>query len=165
MSLHTLHHLPAGEQALAYTDLYRVLAHGSNAVIVNGWTESRWMDGLSWIVRGVERLGRLRGRLFSARTDASPEPGETQRKNRTKAKPTGTFVQKLDAAWLGQTLEGRIPYEVRCWRSVSVGFLRAVIQPGLGGRWWLRMLYSLEECFPHWFGINGQYPLVVLKKP
>jgi SAM-dependent methyltransferase len=165
MSLHTLHHLPAGEQALAYKDLYRVLAQGSNAVIVNGWTESRWMDGLSWLVRGVDRLGRLKGHFFSAKTDARPEPVERKGKNRTKPKPTGTFVQKLDAAWLDQTLRGRILYEVRCWRSVSVSFLRAVIQPGLGGRLWLRILYGLEEWFPHWFGVNGQYPLVILKKP
>jgi hypothetical protein len=39
-----------------------------------------------------------------------------------------------------------------------------VIQPEWGGRFWLKMLYRLEEWFPHFFGEKGQYPLIVIKK-
>ncbi len=46
VSLHTLHHLPQGEQKNAYLDLYRVLAPGSSAVVVNGWTDSALMKRL-----------------------------------------------------------------------------------------------------------------------
>ncbi|MDD5368458.1 MAG: class I SAM-dependent methyltransferase [Anaerolineaceae bacterium] len=165
ISLHTLHHLPAEEQARAYTGLFRVLADGSSAVIVNGWTESRWMDWLSWLARSMEYLDGLKRKIVSSRSIAQPTPVEVNRKKKTRQKPTGTFIEKENSAWLKETLAGRIPYEVRCWRSVSVNFLRAVIQPGLGGRLWLRFLFNLEEFFPHWFGVNGQYPLIILKKP
>ena len=48
--------------------------------------------------------------------------------------------------------------------SVNVRFLRAVIHQSLGGRWWLRLLFWLEERFPHYFGEKGQYPLVIVRK-
>jgi hypothetical protein len=47
---------------------------------------------------------------------------------------------------------------------VSVRFMRSLIHTWLGGRYWLRLLYRLEERYPHWFGENGQYPLIVLHR-
>jgi len=29
----------------------------------------------------------------------------------------------------------------------------------------LRLLFWLEEKFPHFFGENGKYPLIVIRKP
>ena len=56
-------------------------------------------------------------------------------------------------------------YEILVWRSVSVGFLRSVIYPEWGGKFWLKVIYGLEELFPRWLGRIGQYPLVVIEKP
>lgn len=163
VSLHTLHHLPPEDHARAYGELFRTLAPGCPAVIVNGWTVSPLMSRLGWLVRGMERLlgwvNRRQGQAAGqepASAPQSPAPAEK--------KPQGTFVQKYDPAWLAQTLGGKIPYEIRCWRSVSVRFLRAVIHPRLAGRLWLRLLFALENLFPGWFGRNGQYPLVVVSK-
>ena len=61
-------------------------------------------------------------------------------------------------------MKNQLPYEIRVWRSVSVKFLRTVIQPEWGGRFWLKVLYRLEEWFPRYFGEKGQYPLIVIKK-
>jgi hypothetical protein len=159
VSLHTLHHLPLVEQKKAYEDIYRVLQSGRRAVVVNGWTESPLMRLALPFVRMFERLGgwlaRLRGRARNARVD------ETMSVN---AKPSGTFVQKLDAAWLRQEIGDQMPVEIRVWRSVSVRFLRAVIHEALAGRFWLRLLFWLEERFPHYFGEHGQYPLIVIRK-
>ena len=58
----------------------------------------------------------------------------------------------------------RVPLEIMVWRSASVRFLRAVILPWLGGRYWLRLLFRLEERNPHYYGENGQYPLIVIRK-
>jgi predicted dinucleotide-binding enzyme len=80
------------------------------------------------------------------------------------ASPVGTFVQKIDAAWLKKQLAGQMKFEILTWRSLSVRFMRAVILPALGGRLWLRLLFWLEDLFPHYFGENGQYPLVVIWK-
>jgi hypothetical protein len=57
-----------------------------------------------------------------------------------------------------------MPVEIRVWRSVSVRFMRALVHPWMGGRLWLGLLFWLEERFPHWFGENGQYPLIILRK-
>ncbi len=73
-------------------------------------------------------------------------------------------MQKNNAAWLRGRLNGKMEFEIYPWRSVSVRFLRALV-PIPGGRpWWLRRLYGLEERFPHFFGENGQYPLIVIRK-
>lgn len=161
VSLHTLHHLPVEEQPKAYRELYRVLKPGSSAVIVNGWTDSPLMRRLNGLVRVMEWIGALRNRL-RGRAAATPATGEAKKESRA---PVGTFVRKLDAAWLGEILASQIPYQIYCWRSVSVRFLRAVIHDVTGGRLWLRILFALENRFPRWFGEKGQYPLIVLRKP
>jgi hypothetical protein len=79
-------------------------------------------------------------------------------------KPAGTFVNKLTAASLRQLLGRDFPIKISVWRSVSVRFLRAMIQPGLLGKFWLNVLYMKEELFPGFFGEKGQYPLITFKK-
>jgi cyclopropane fatty-acyl-phospholipid synthase-like methyltransferase len=164
VSLHTLHHLPAGDQEQAYTGLYRILAPASSAVIVNGWTDSQIMRFMQPLVTFMERTGkwfaRRRGKE-APETPAAPKPAQKAQETH----PTGTYVQKLDAAWLRSLLGERMDFEIRVWRSVSVRFLRAVVHAPLGGRLWLRLLVWFEERYPHFFGEKGQYPLVVIRKP
>lgn len=160
VSLHTLHHLPQDEQKTAYGELYRVLAGGSSAVVVNGWTESALMKRLQWLVNLMECLGNRLARSRGA--SAEEKTNEKKRAQAQSDEPTGTYVHKQDAAWLRQQLQG-MDVEILCWRSVNVRFLRAVIHRSLGGRFWLRLLFWLEERFPHYFGEKGQYPLVVIR--
>ncbi len=159
VSLHTLHHLPAADQQKAYQELFRTLREGARMVVVNGWTVSPLMEGLQPLVRLVERMAGWRGR----RRIRLEGPPEEQAVKGSAPKPTGTFVQKQDAAGLKQELSA-YQVEIRVWRSLSVRFLRAVIKEKLGGRFWLKLVYWLEERFPHYFGENGQYPLVIIQK-
>jgi SAM-dependent methyltransferase len=164
VSLHTLHHLPAGDQEQAYTGLYRMLAPGSSAVIVNGWTDSPLMRFAQPLVALMERTGKW----FARRRGKEPLEEQVVTRAGSKlpeARPTGTYIQKLDAAWLRSLLNGRMEFEIRVWRSVNVRFLRAVVHTPLGGRLWLALLYWFEERFPHFFGEKGQYPLVIIRKP
>ena len=163
VSLHTLHHLPEKDQWRAYDELYRVLRPGCSAVVVNGWTDSMLMQRFQWLIKFMERVvGRLQRGLFAPRVKPASAAVIAQEK---PAAPTGTFVQKIDADHLKQKLQGRMPFEIRVWRTVSTRFLRAVIHPWLGGRVWLYMLYALEQRFPAYFGEQGQYPLVIIRKP
>lgn len=163
VSLHTLHHLPGRDQKQAYHELYRVLAPGSTAVVVNGWTDSPLMRRSHWLVQAMEKLGAWVARRRSpGHRPAAEASGDAAAPKEDS--PTGTFVQKLDAAWLRRELPGEMNLEIRVWRSVSVRFLRAVIHQALGGRLWLRLLYWLEERFPHYLGEKGQYPLVIFRK-
>ena len=160
VSLHTLHHLPPQDHARAYAEIFRTLAAESPAVIVNGWTVSPLMVRLGGMVRLAERLNGAAKRFRGG----EPEKFAAEAVPQAVKQPTGTFIQKYDPDWLAATLGKKIPYEIRCWRSVSVRFLRAVIHPATGGKLWLRALYFLEERLPHWMGCQGQYPLIILRK-
>jgi len=167
VSLHTIHHLPIEEQALAYVGFHRVLAQKSSAVVVNGWKHpplAGLMDRLTHIALRLKGSQQTEAAVSGAQVEQTSPLASSQPESRN---PQGTFVQKTDAAWLRKEAGSRLPsgsLEIWVWRSASVRFLRAVVQPEWGGRWLLRLLFWLEERFPHYFGENGQYPLVVIKK-
>jgi len=170
VSLHTVHHVPMAEKLPAYEELYRTLNPGKTMVIVNGWANAPLMTRISGFMRFIRRLRgwwlrkiKKQGDPKIAHEPATPIPNESAEEETTC--PAGTFVQKLNAEWLTQALEGRMDYEILVWRSVSVTFLRSVIYSDWGGHFWLKVLYGLEEVFPRWLGRIGQYPLVVVKKP
>lgn len=149
VSLHTIHHLPADEHSRAYLELQRVLAPGKSGVIVNGWD----LPPLTVLQNFLVRLAN------SLRHAPLPSKGGAGGEVR------GTFVRKHTPAWLKKEVGTHIPLEIWCWRSLNVHFMRTFIHARLGGRFWLRLLYWLEERLPHFFGKNGQYPLIVIRKP
>ncbi len=159
VSLHTLHHLPAADHKKAYLDLYRTLKTGANMVVVNGWTVSPLMRFFRPLMDGMDRLGRL----FSQRSIRLEGPPEEKPEKPGPGKPTGTFVKKMDAQTLKNDLAGK-NVEIRVWRSLSVRFLRSVIKEKLGGRLVLKLIFQLEEWFPHFLGEVGQYPLLIIHK-
>lgn len=165
VSLHTLHHLPITEQKKAYSELFRMLTPGNNAVLVNGWTESKLMIRWSWLMKLMERIGnfvlKLRGKKSENKV-AVTGMKVVDNKN-AKKEQTGTYIEKLTAQWLRKELS-YMDIDILVWRSVNVRFLRAVFHNALGGKFWLKILYAFEEKFPKYFGENGQYPLIVIHK-
>lgn len=161
ISLHTLHHLPAANQQDGYLELWRVLAPGNNAVIVNGWTDAPLMQQAEIVVTFMEKMIRRFTRKYN-----EPRPvTDTMTIAKSVDGPAGTYVQKFTPQRLKEILGGQIPYEIRCWRSVSVRWLRAIIHAKLGGKLLLKCLYWFEDHFAKYFGTAGQYPLIILKKP
>jgi ubiquinone/menaquinone biosynthesis C-methylase UbiE len=161
VSLHTLHHLEIKDQDRAYCDLHRCLAPRASAVIVNGWKSSNLNNRLIRLILFMERLTKKNKKDNALKTKKS-EPGAFPVKQNQF--PDRTFVAEVNADYLKKTFKNEIPLDIFVWRSVSVRFLRAVIQPWNAGRLWLKLLYRLEERFPHYFGENGVYPLVVIRK-
>lgn len=157
VSLHTIHHLPLEDHLTAYEELYRMLAPGCSAVIVNGWKNppvERWAGLLR---RVVDKFGF---------TKIVPQPDLHQAAPLPMPEQAGgkTFVSKYDAAWFKEEIGKRLPYEIWVWRSLSVGIMRTWIREGSLGRWILRVIYRLEELAPHFWGERGVYPLIVIKK-
>lgn len=169
VSLHTIHHVPMEDKLTSYDELYRTLNPGKSMVVVNGWTNAPLMTSLRGFMQLMKRLHVWWDRKLGQKTrDQSVEEPSLEIEasaQEIQAPPQGTYVQKLNAEWLTQALADRMPHQIFVWRSVSVPFLRAVIYPEWGGRFWLRLLYWLEETFPHLLGRIGQYPLVVIEKP
>lgn len=174
VSLHTIHHLPEDEHLRAFGELYRVLAPGRQAVVVNGWAHSPFMARFEGAIRLANRLRHIIDRLAGQKSEHADEAGdapETKLARRMK-KPQrpgeavkGTFTNKHDAAWVKSAVGAIAPVEVLVWRSVTVRFMRALIHPRLGGHFWLRQIYRMEEKNPHYYGENGKYPLIVIRKP
>jgi SAM-dependent methyltransferase len=171
VTLHTIHHLPEAEHLRAFDELFRVLAPGSTAVVVNGWDHSTLMAVAEPLVRLGNSLRHLFDRLTGRRNQPMPEENQPRR-NPAKSKKAhkfetgkGTFTEKHDAAWVRTQVGRRMPVEILVWRSVTVRFMRSLIHPRLGGRAVLRLLFWLEERFPRFFGEKGKYPLIVIRKP
>ncbi|MHC1740420.1 MAG: class I SAM-dependent methyltransferase [Anaerolineaceae bacterium] len=161
VSLHTLHHIPPEQHLQAYQGFVRVLKPGRTGAVVNAWTSPELMKRWSWMVRIMDRVNGLIKKLSGHKESALEAKAE---KKASTGKATGTYTQHITPDWLKNQLTGKVNFEILVWRSVSVRFLRAVIQPWLAGRFWLRLLYRNEELNPHFFGENGQYPLIVIRK-
>jgi len=161
VSLHTIHHLPAEEPLSAYRQLYRVLAPEGSAVVVNGWQLAPFMRPFKPLYRLIKRVQRKLVR------NSEPDQLDEDERQPNGRKPTAsrkTFVRKQDAAWLKREVGAWMPVEIFVWRSVNTNFLRTFVHTWLGGRLFLKLLYWLEERFPHFMGENGQYPLIVIRK-
>jgi SAM-dependent methyltransferase len=162
VSLHTVHHLPEEEHLQAYYELYRVLTPGSTAAIVNGWPFSPLMSLFNPLIRLSNRMRYYYRRLLGK--PQKPNKRKIAQQSTAGDNPKGTFTTRHDVDWIKNEVGTRMPLQIFVWRTVSVRLTRALIHPWLGGRLWLRLLYWLEERFPQYFGENGQYPLLVIRK-
>jgi SAM-dependent methyltransferase len=150
VSMHAIHHLPLGEHKRAYLELDRVLKPECQAVVINGWHNPLLMR----MAEPFIRLGRfLTGRTAKRKKDWSVEEDEA-----------GTFVGKMTPRWFKGELKDELNFKIYPWRSLSPRFMRWFIRPQLGGKQLLRVVFRLEEWFPRFFGENGQYPLIVIRK-
>jgi ubiquinone/menaquinone biosynthesis C-methylase UbiE len=170
VSLHTIHHVPMEDKLPAYKELYRTLLPGKTMTIVNGWTNAPLMVRLNKFMQSMRRLHgwwlrKVKKQDQEKVKQAEVQPTVEENTEQSKRRPEKTFVQKLNAEWLIQNLKGKMPFDILVWRSVNVAFLRSVIYPKWGGKFWLKVIYGLEELFPRWLGRIGQYPLVVITKP
>ena len=164
VSLHTIHHLPAAEHARAYLELQRVLTPGKSGVVVNGWDLPPLTVMQNFLIRLADSLRRKPKSPLPYQGGAGAGASPLPCRGGAGGEVRGTFVRKHTPAWLKREVGSRIPVEIWCWRSLSVRFMRTFIHQHLGGKFLLRLLFWLEERFPHFFGRNGQYPLIVLRK-
>ncbi len=156
VSLHTFHHLGMDDHLEAYREVHRVLKDKGRAVVVNGWK-------VSPLMKRIDRLMALAERFLQKKDHPSQNKKNVQSADFLQ-KPARTFVEEFNAPLLKSRLAGQVPLEIRVWRSVNVRFLRTLIHPWLGGRIWLKLIYWLEERYPHFLGENGAYPMVVVDK-
>ncbi len=149
VSMHAIHHLALTEHPKAYAEIHRVLASGRSAAIVNGWHDPL--------------LSRLAEPLIGLMRKLSGRSAKKKKEWLTEEDPAGTFVQKMTPAWLKREIGSQMNIEIQPWRSLSTRILRNFVRP-FGGRAFLRFVFWLEGVFPKFFGENGQYPLIVIRK-
>ena len=164
VSMHTIHHLPLSEHSRAYLGLHRVLKPGKTAVEVNGWSRSILMDPFRSL-SSLRKNAWLTARKLLGRGRPDGKNRDKSKKGRSGDDPKNTFVQKHTYGWFRRTIAPQLDVDIYVWRTTSVHFLKNYIFDNRGGRRLLSWLYRLEERFPRFFGINGTYPLLVIRKP
>jgi SAM-dependent methyltransferase len=162
VSLHTLYHVPAEEQATFLREIVRVLGPGRRAVVVSAWETSPW--DLALRVPGA--LARRSFRLLRLlRPKAAPDPpgGIAITALAPTAPSSSLYFHPTHRSWLPTAIPPGIAVSIRCWRSASVDVLRSLGESGVSRRL-LGALGSLEDALPTWMGRLGVYPLIVLDK-
>ncbi len=163
VSLHTIYHVPAEEQATAFLELFRVLAPGASAVVVYNWRSVAVKVALlpARIVMAPWRIvSKLRRRLGSRQISSGS--------NLTGGPPNPPGLRLYFHAhpyrWFARR-NWPFPWKIAVWRSVSVPLLRAYVHPWLFGRGLLTLLYAFEVTFPSFTGRFGAYAMIVIGKP
>jgi len=150
ISLHTIYHVPADEQARAFREIYRVLCPGGKGVVVYSWGRHSLLMCLLffpyYFVRPIVRLVRTTPRLL----------------RKAKANHILYFYPHGPKWFVNQDWE--FEYEILVWRSVHVPFLKTIIHKWLFGKKVIDWIYSWEERHPQRAGQLGYYPLIVIHK-
>lgn len=142
VSLHTLYHVPAEQQAKGFAHLHRVLKVGGKSVIVYSWGTRSLLMNLAMFPFKIASL--IRRKLLNK-----------------KAK---IYFYTHSYRWFCTEIKANYNTQLLSWRSVNVPFLKVFIHPLLGGHCVLKFIASLEERFPHFMGRIGAYPLFVSVK-
>jgi SAM-dependent methyltransferase len=150
VSLHTIYHVPAEEQAEAFREIHRTLKPGGRAAVIYS---RGGRDPLSMITLFPYRLAAAAWsgikRLF--RLDQSP------------AREPRLYFYAHPYGWLDKTLRPVMDFETVVWRSVSVPFLKFYVHRRMGKQF-LSWLYSWEEKYPRLLGKIGAYPMLIIHK-
>ncbi|MDF1499267.1 MAG: class I SAM-dependent methyltransferase [Anaerolineales bacterium] len=167
VSMHVIYHLPMEDQESAFREFFRVLSPGGEAVVIYSWGEH---SKLMCLARLPIKMGGWLLRQYSQLRFGKDRPlkmGDKEIDNETRELLTrpGLYSFKHDYNWLQERVGDLPRFEVRAWRTVSSAFLRALVHRQFFGRYWLRLLYRLEERFPRFLGRWGQYPMVLFEKP
>jgi ubiquinone/menaquinone biosynthesis C-methylase UbiE/uncharacterized protein YbaR (Trm112 family) len=152
VSLHTIYHTPADEQATAFREIHRVLAPGATAAIVYCW-RSLLVKLAMLPAKLVQTPGKLIRKLM--REKGAAETGERSRSR--------IYYHAHSRAWFAKNL-GELPSDIHVWRSIDVPLLKAYVHRWTFGKPLLRLVYRAEEWFPRLLGRLGAYPLIVLRK-
>jgi len=147
VSVHTIYHVPAEEQASAFRELHRSLATGKTAVVVYSWGKH---SPLMFLFEAVP--AKLLSLLRSLGRRSAP-PGELN-----------LYFQPQSQSWLKREVGSAMNVDVRIWRALSPAFMKRFVPGNALGRWWLRKIFAIEERMPHLLGRIGCYPMILIRK-
>lgn len=157
LSLHTIYHVPANEQNIAFREIYRVLKPGASAVVAYSWGEHSLLMNLAlYPAMIIQTLKVFVARFLNRDND-------TVGTKSSLGHQIELYFHAYDYNYfVGQTWG--FNFDIRVWRSVSVPFTKWYIHSWLLGRQLLSLIYWLEDRLPQLAGRIGQYPLFIIKK-
>ncbi len=173
VSLHTIYHVPAEMQILAFQELERVTRNGGGGVAVYTWGRHSWGTKIAAPWRAFAAMpARMRTMLRPFIPDALikwlkrgtvPTGAETNFVGNYAASQYSFHA--YDFHWYSENIAASRRWSLRVWRSVSLHFLKSYIPDNAVGRLLLVFIYTVENLCPNVFGRIGTYPMFVFKKP
>jgi len=155
ISLHTIYHIPPGQQTTAVDELARVTRPGGRVVIVYVWGRSLAMD-MVFKVRGwlgfIRRLGR-------------PSPVAGTRGDAASRGVPSLYFQPQNHDWFARDIAARHSARLRVWSAISTAFQTRFFTDGVVGRLSVAVVKTLEAAWPALAGRFGQYPMFIIDKP
>jgi SAM-dependent methyltransferase len=162
ISLHTIYHVPADEQASALRSLHRVLKPGRTALVIYNWERHSLLMRLADIPLrpGVLKTWHLIKSIFSGRRQSSSFQSEPAAPRPQR----GLYFHAHNYKWFRRELGRYCTFDLVCWRSVNQHFLAYYIRPRFFGRALLRLLFWFEEKFPRLAARVGAFPMFIIHK-
>lgn len=160
ISLHTIYHVPAPDQAAAVAELVRVVRPGGRVVIVSHWTDSPLMAFLTLLRRSLGAVKRLiTGKRLITETKFAQE--ETKKNG---GPPPPLYYSPQNYQWFVEHL--RRPYDVklRLWSSTNISFHQNYFSNDWKGKLIAKIVLTLEDIFERLLARFGEYPMFVMRK-
>jgi ubiquinone/menaquinone biosynthesis C-methylase UbiE len=152
VSLHTIYHVPAERQTMAFREIERVLKPGASGVVVYTWGDHcRAMRLL--MMSPIRALRALAQRFMPHNAVQAATPIAAS-----------LYFRPHGYDWFAANVAADGRWRLYVWRSVSVPFLHRFVRAKLFGAAFLKLVFRLEEWFPYHFGRYGQYPLMVFRR-
>lgn len=153
VSLHTIYHVPAAEQAGAIAELVRVVRPGGRVVIVSMWDKSLLMD---WVFRTRRALDIVKGTIVGSKQSVATKPLNGE------APPLYGAPQTY--LWFVENVRDPYHAELRLWSATSPGFHRMCFSDTAGGRLMAHLVLKIENALEPLAARFGQYPMFVISK-
>jgi SAM-dependent methyltransferase len=157
VSLHTIYHVPADEQATAFREIHRVLRPGCSAVVAYSWQTIPWRERslpMRIALLPVRLVGRARKAVEAVRRRSPAAAGEDELR---------LYYHAHHRVWF-ERQDWPFDPEIAVWSTVSPEWLRTYIHPRLLGAQILELVRRLEDRWPPVAGRIGRYPLIVIRK-
>jgi ubiquinone/menaquinone biosynthesis C-methylase UbiE len=153
VSLHTIYHVPAAEQAGAIAELVRVVRPGGRVVIVSLWDKSLLMD---WVFRTRRALDIVKRTIVGSKQSVAAKPVNGE------APPLYGAPQTY--RWFVENVRDPYHAELRLWSATSPGFHKMCFSDTAGGRLMAHLVLKIENALEPLAARFGQYPMFVISK-
>ena len=153
ISLHTLYHVPAEDQATAVAELVRVVSPGGRVVIVSKWDTSLLMV---WMLRVRRPFGAIKRAMLRRNGVVAPTAGTSE------ARPI--YYAPQSYRWFVENVRDRHHAKLRLWSSTSTAFHEKYFSDSPAGRLMARLVLATESALEPLAARFGEYPMFVIPK-
>jgi SAM-dependent methyltransferase len=180
VSAHVIYHIPAEEQALAVTEIVRVLAPSSRAVLIYARSDAVTERIPELTIGNLYRLrdflirasgGRwlwrrtLKPLIVSRRQSPTAMPATRPHTNQSSTSgPPPLYFYTHESQLFKSTLPDVRRLDIFAWRLVGREFTQRFVPDNPLGAWMLKLICWVEETFPRAAARVGYYYMVAIQK-